>query len=45
MLRKLSISIADKPDSFLKRIHYVQTLASAEEAEKSSEAVDVKVFS
>jgi ABC-type uncharacterized transport system substrate-binding protein len=45
MLRKLSISIADKPDDFLKRIHYVQTLAPVEETENPSAATDVEVFS
>ncbi|MDR2420292.1 MAG: hypothetical protein LBD40_03245 [Puniceicoccales bacterium] len=45
MLRKLSISIADKPDDFLKRIHYVQTVAPVEETEKSSAVVDVETFS
>jgi ABC-type uncharacterized transport system substrate-binding protein len=45
MLRKLSISIADKPDDFLKRIHYVQIVAPAEETENSPVADDVEAFS
>jgi ABC-type uncharacterized transport system substrate-binding protein len=46
MLRKLSISIADKPDDFLKRIHYVQMTSSEKKAENPSDTgLGVAIFS